>query len=389
MSKPHKILCISNGHGEDQVASRIVLALRKRGVEIVALPIVGEGGAYRRLGIPILDAVQTLPSGGFIYQDWRQFWRDLQGGLLGLTWRQLQQIKTQRQQADLVLAVGDIVVLLMAWWSGLPYGFVGTAKSDYYHRDEQGPYRRHWIPWFQPASDYLPWERWLMARPHCQGVFVRDNLTAKGLKALGLPALDLGNPMMDGLEPGHPQSWAKAWDPDQSVLLLLPGSRPPEAYANWSLMMEVIQQLPGEVSLVAAISPTLDLARLESQIPTGLTVHLRVGDFAACVQCATVALAMAGTATEQCVGLGKPVVTIPGRGPQFTPAFAEAQTRLLGSSIYLRRVDTAASTILDLMHKLRTDPSFTPQLHQHGLQRMGVPGAAERIATEILTWLEQ
>ncbi|NJK64172.1 MAG: HAD hydrolase family protein [Synechococcaceae cyanobacterium SM2_3_1] len=50
---------------------------------------------------------RPCPQGGFIYQDWRQFWRDLKGGLLGLTWRQLQQIKKQRQHVDLVLAVGD------------------------------------------------------------------------------------------------------------------------------------------------------------------------------------------------------------------------------------------------------------------------------------------
>lgn len=33
------------------------------------------------------------------------------------------------------------------------------------------------------------------------------------------------------------------------------------------------------------------------------------------------------------VGQGKPVFTIPGRGPQFTAAFAEAQSRLLGESV--------------------------------------------------------
>ena len=44
---------------------------------------------------------------------------------------------------------------------------------------------------------------------------------------------------------------------------------------------------------------------------------------------------MAGTATEQFVGLGKPAIAIPGNGPQFTPAFAEAQSRLLGGSLIL------------------------------------------------------
>ena len=50
---------------------------------------------------------------------------------------------------------------------------------------------------------------------------------------------------------------------------------------------------------------------------------------------ADIAIAMAGTATEQFVGLGKPAVIFPGEGPQFTYAFAEAQSRLLGCSITL------------------------------------------------------
>ena len=35
---------------------------------------------------------------------------------------------------------------------------------------------------------------------------------------------------------------------------------------------------------------------------------------------------MAGTATEQAIGLGKPVIQIEGKGPQFTKTFAEAKT---------------------------------------------------------------
>ncbi len=38
-------------------------------------------------------------------------------------------------------------------------------------------------------------------------------------------------------------------------------------------------------------------------------------------------------AESQAVGLGRAVVTVPGRGPQFNSVFAEAQTRLLGESV--------------------------------------------------------
>ncbi len=57
--------------------------------------------------------------------------------------------------------------------------------------------------------------------------------------------------------------------------------------------------------------------------------------FLECLHKVEIAIAMAGTATEQFVGLGKPAITFPGHGPQFTYAFAEAQSRHLGSSIIL------------------------------------------------------
>ena len=37
-----------------------------------------------------------------------------------------------------------------------------------------------------------------------------------------------------------------------------------------------------------------------------------------------------GTVADKFIGLGKPVIQIEGKGPQFTRSFAEAQRRLLG-----------------------------------------------------------
>ncbi|MCF2972670.1 lipid-A-disaccharide synthase-related protein [Synechococcus sp. Nb3U1] len=381
---PPRVLCLSNGHGEDEVASRIALALVQLGIQVRALPIVGEGKAYVRQGIPILATPQVMPSGGFIYQDWRQLWRDLRGGLLGLTGRQLAVIRKEAPQTDLMLAVGDIVPLLMAWWSGIPYGFVGTAKSDYYWRDEQGPYHPAWIPFAKQVSDYLPWERWLMGRERCRGSFLRDELTTTALYKRGLRTFYLGNPMMDGLDAQRDLPL----DPNRPALLLLPGSRPPEAYRNWALMMQVVQGIPPEIQVYAALSPNLEPAQLQAWIPPQRRdMPLICTDFGACAQRATIVLAMAGTATEQCVGLGKPVMTLPGEGPQFTPRFAEAQTRLLGSAVHLTSVEHAPTLLRQLLERLATDPTYTAHLQAHGRQRMGAPGAAQRIAAQIQVWL--
>ncbi len=380
------LLMLSNGHGEDQVACRIAQALQHQGIPVWGMPIVGQGHAYTAAGIPVVGRPKPMPSGGFIYQDWRQFWRDLRGGLLGLTWSQLTHLRQQRSQVQGIVAVGDIVVLLMAWWSRIPFWFVGTAKSDYYWRDEKGAYSTASLALLTPVSDYLPWERWLMKRSHCRGVFVRDRLTAEGLQNLGIPALDLGNPMMDGLIKGIERRDLEG--AGILTLLLLPGSRPPEAYHNWELMMQVIRQLPAGIPIEAALAGGLEAGVLQQSIPPDRSVQLCPAGFGSCVLRAGVVLAMAGTATEQCVGLGKPVVIMPGPGPQFTPRFAEAQTRLLGSSVHLATVDTAASLIESIWARIQQDPEYVRQLAQHGQRRMGSPGASQRIARQIQSTFE-
>ena len=89
-----KLLILSNGHGEDAIAARIVeqlLAANQSSPaswELAVLPLVGEGHAYAHLPVSILGATQVMPSGGFIYMDSRQLWRDLQGGLISLTGKQ-------------------------------------------------------------------------------------------------------------------------------------------------------------------------------------------------------------------------------------------------------------------------------------------------------------
>jgi uncharacterized protein (TIGR03492 family) len=69
-----KLLCISNGHGEDNIAVRILKELRRlpQAPSLAALPLVGKGGPYQRLGIPIVGPTEALPSGGFIYMDGQQ-----------------------------------------------------------------------------------------------------------------------------------------------------------------------------------------------------------------------------------------------------------------------------------------------------------------------------
>jgi uncharacterized protein (TIGR03492 family) len=403
-----KLLCLSNGHGEDAIALRILKSFQTHPAppKLAALPIVGEGVAYREAGIPIVGMVKRMPSGGFIHMDNRQLVRDVRRGLVPLTLAQLKVVKAWARSGGAILAVGDIVPLLFAWWSGAPYAFVGTAKSDYYLRDEAG-----WLPrksWWDDrlerwwGSVYHPWERWLMTRRRCKAVFPRDRLTTERLQQWGIPAIDAGNPMMDDLGQGQGAATMPA---STLSFVVMPGSRIPEAYENWQVLLQAIDQLQTRFNgrslrFLGAIAPTLDLEPLIHTLTTqgwssspnqpssdaiqlnraSASITLSQTHFAPYLQQADFALAMTGTGTEQFVGLGKPALIFPGKGPQFTPRFAEAQTRLLGISVSLVPSVEQTAVVVD---RLLSDPDRLQLIAQNGLRRMGSPGAAQQIADHL------
>ncbi|WP_045056702.1 lipid-A-disaccharide synthase-related protein [Aliterella atlantica] len=402
LASKFRLLCLSNGHGEDIIAVRILQELQQCSVDldIAALPIVGEGRAYITAGIPIVGSVQVMPSGGFIYMSGRQLMRDLQGGLLQLTLTQTKALRTWLKQGGVVLAVGDIVPLLFAWWSGVDYAFVGTAQSEYYIRDDVKMLAKPSILdrcLGLSESVYHPFYRWLMFHPRCKAVFPRDSLTAKNLQKWSIPVFDLGNPMMDRLEPTR--SLQLPHQPSLTILLL-PGSRTPEAYANWQQILQAVVNLSETFSdrslqFLGAIAPGVSTEPLcQMLVSAGFclskdltfnyknaSIVLTQKAYNDCLHLADIAIAMAGTATEQFVGLGKPAILIPGKGPQFTYNFAEAQSRLLGSSVILLQQPQQAG---EAIKSLLVDSDRLAQIAANGYRRMGAPGAAQRIAERLI-----
>jgi len=403
-----EILCLSNGHGEDAIAVRILEQLQSlpHPPKLAALPLVGEGKAYQELNIPIIGPVMGMPSGGFIYMDGRQLWQDVKGGLLQLTLAQYRAVRQWvKEKSGLILAVGDIVPLLFARLTGANYAFVGTAKSEYYLRDETG-----WLAKTSPierlqGSVYLPWERFLLQPPQCRAIFPRDPLTCHILQKYLFPAYDLGNPMMDGIVAKYSLNSI-----DTLTILLLPGSRNPEAQRNWAKILEttkpISEKINSSVVFLGAIASSLPLEpfytllyqqgwqsqplnsvispitdpQAQAFTRENATLILTQNAYPDCLLTANLAIAMAGTATEQFVGLGKPVITLPGEGPQFTYAFAEAQTRLLGESVILVEQPTK---VADTIQILLTDIPRMKLIFENGLRRMGKPGAAARIAQNL------
>ncbi|MBD0268371.1 MAG: hypothetical protein ICV77_08765, partial [Cyanobacteria bacterium Co-bin8] len=148
---------------------------------------------------------------------------------------------------------------------------------------------------------------------------------------------------------------------------------------------------------LAAIAPTLDLTpysqallsagwqHQESTYPTYQKANaiLRIAQdaYAECLDLAMGAIATAGTATEQLVGLGKPAFTFAGEGPQFTRTFAEVQARLLGKSIQLL---PAPDAVGPAAMALFADLERLEQLRQNGQHRMGQAGGGDAIAARLL-----
>jgi uncharacterized protein (TIGR03492 family) len=124
-----------------------------------------------------------------------------------------------------------------------------------------------------------------------------------------------------------------------------------------------------------------------------LTLQLEWGRFAAVIQQCDLLLSMTGTAAEQCVGLGKPVLQLEGEGPQFTAGFAEAQRRLLGPGVVCAAAEAApgseaqlngtAALLERLLEKLQHDHPWSDELRQLGLERIGSGGGAARMAADI------
>ena len=405
----NRLLVLSNGHGEDLIAQRILQALRSRrpDVEIRVLPLVGLGevfaaveaaGQLQRIGPQL-----RLPSGGFSNQSLRGLVRDLAAGLPLLSWRQWQLVRRWARRGDPLLAVGDLLPLLLAWSGGGRFGFIGTPKSDYTWASA-GPPNWGATPLADSyhrckGSEWDWWEWALMGSRRCRLVAVRDRLTARGLRRHGVAALAPGNPMLDGF----PQAPLPAWLASQRRLILLAGSRLPEALGNARRLLECLAlwqpNQPATALLASGSTPTAQawqvllaqagftpVAPAAEVAATGATASWRLGrltvllgqhSFTRWASWVELGLATAGTATEQLVGLGVPALSLPGPGPQFKAGFARRQSRLLGGAV---QPCSSPQQLVDRLRQLLADPSERARLAAIGRRRMGPSGGSAQLA---------
>lgn len=327
------VLFVSNGHGEDLIAYELAKTLKRQfpDVKITPFPLVGKGLAYQEF---LEGETQNpiFPSGGFL-RTLKDIVKDIKAGLIMHTFHQQKALRQLAKLSDLTICVGDIFCLLMGkLGNASPSVFLPTAKSNL----------------FMPHGFI---EKHLM-KQYADLIFTRDEETADDLKKSHLPALYLGNPIMDqlseikGSTTDSKQNENSAL-PKETIVCLLPGSRE-EAYLNLNHMLDVasnLQDLDKSIKFVLIKAETMSLGKWEKKgwilqekshfsfLTNGITKVFISEKFKESIPHANVVLGLAGTANEQAVYLGKTVFCFEGFGPQSTEKRFKEQEKLLGKGL--------------------------------------------------------
>ena len=351
-----RILFITNGHGEDIIAARIIEELA--GEDISVLPLVGAGTVFDGLPVTVLGKRKKMPSGGFVYQSFSNIVRDIFSGLIGNSIEQIRLLRSLRTKFDLVVAVGDIVPIIGAMLTRTKFFFIGCAKSDHYD------------------YSYTPWEKSFLKR-YCSLCFPRDKKTSDNLSKYGIKCRFVGNPMMDCFKVTGENFAVKE---GTYTVGILPGTRD-DAALNMQDIFSVTEELDKlaakngkDICYLAAVAPSADI----TSFPKKTNLIITTDKFGDVISRADAVLGLSGTGNEQAAGLGKPIISFPGRGVQYTASFAKRQEQLLGEALTVteRAPGSTAATVWSIL----TDPQKKECMGKAGQERMGSSGASAQIA---------
>jgi len=372
---PQRILFIANGNGEDSIAAAIIAKLPEN-ILAEAYPVVGAGNAYTNF-CPIVGPRSFMPSEGWRHTS-GSVARDVKGGMLASIWPAIRFLRQARGRYDKVVAVGDAVTPLLCKLAGLPIDiYLDVFKSGYAHR-------------------YSAPERWLIGAI-AKKTYCRDTMLAKSLSARGILAMSAGNIMLDTVPYGS-YDMAKKRKRDLAVTLL-PGSR---VWTAESLKLQVaaLRLLPAELvpDVFVAIAGGIDVVDLahatglvhkpsRSKNPAdlgqlageGLVLHLATGAIGNLIAGSDIVLSQAGTATQQALGLGKPVITF-NRADNRPKRMADEQA-LMGEARILTAPDAAA--LATALQGLLADSDERTRLGTIGRARLGGPGTLQAVIADL------
>ncbi|MFH1454152.1 MAG: lipid-A-disaccharide synthase-related protein [Armatimonadota bacterium] len=382
------ILVLSNGYGEDEIAAQVISEIKKadQGITVYALPLVGKGHAYNNVDVKKLGPTKLMPSGGLVPSNHaKMLFNDVKAGLIGLTFGQINSILKIRSKTDLSLSVGDSYpVILNSFFTKRKQIFVGTAKSNY----------------FCPYSD----KEKKLFKKYCDTVFPRDEVTASDLRDYGINAVFAGNVMMDCINPVDCNMGTQY---PQVVVGILPGSRE-DVYKDFSMILQAVEVLGKKVNwdvkYFTALASSVDMGDMVAPsislgwelTPTNYTkgivgelkkgnstVYLTRGIFGDIITRAHIIMGQAGTANEQAVGLGKPVVAFSEKTPDGNLGWYRLRQKgLLGDALSV--VDKDPVKIAGEVISILENPAKYEYMAKIGRERMGPPGGAKKIAQKVI-----
>jgi uncharacterized protein (TIGR03492 family) len=356
------ILFISNGFGEDQIASNLINSLKKSypSTPIYAIPLVGEGSEYIKKGITPLIKTKPLPSGGFIRSPISLF-KDLFSGMLLQHIKHILLIKKYAKLCTATVCVGDVFCLtISSFFNKTKKVFLPTAKSNLFMKHSK--------------------IELLLIKKLARLVFARDQATTDSLKEAGINSFYDGNPMFDGFKfPNENLLFSK----NQKVIGVAPGSKQ-EAYDNFAYVLKVINKIiekDSEIHFLLGKAKSLNINKLAKAIrhtnwqilePENIIINsnnpeLKIyitEDFSSVIAESNVLIGLAGTANEQAVYFGKPVICFKGFGPQSTKKRFREQKKLLGDLLFFidnHSLNIIADKTLFLLNKFNKKQTIQPQ----------------------------
>ena len=391
-----KILILSNGHGEDLSGSLIAKQFVKSGYSVHALPIVGKGNHYEKEKIKIIGKTKKFSTGGIGYNSFKGRLTEIFGGEIFYLIKRLYLTYKIRNKYDYFFVVGDIVPIFFAWVCKKDFFTYLVAYSSHY----EGKLK---LPW--PSKFFLLSQ---MAKK----IYARDSLTANDLTSqLKKKVSFLGNPFMDKFFLRD-----KEIERSEFSIGLFPGSRFPEISENFVLILEVLETLSDlkyfqKIEFNFAIVNALSSSKIKKIFRNrkwfylekikekhllkfqynSLVVNIYWNNFDKILLKSKCCISMAGTAAEQAIGLGKPVIQIEGKGPQFTKSFAEAQRRLLGKYVFCAsnfkdkndQINQTIKLIIEVIYLIKLNKKFLISCNKNAKKRLGVNKACIRMVNDM------
>ena len=387
---------MSNGHGEDLSGSLIAKQLLNSGFSVDALPIVGKGLHYKKEKIKVIGKTKEFVTGGIGYNSFQGRLTEIFGGEIIYLLRRLYLTFKIRKKYDYFFVVGDIVPVFFAWICKKDFFTYLVAYSSHYEGNLK-------LPW--PSKFFLLSKK-------AKRIYTRDFLSANDLTLqLKKQAFFFGNPFMDKL-------FLRDYEFKKSEFSigLFPGSRFPEILDNFVLILEVLEALSDfpyfqNIEFNFAIVNALSFSRIreifqkrkwlyidtinEKKIVKfkykSLKVNLCWNIFDEILLKSRCCISMAGTAAEQAIGLGKPVIQIEGKGPQFTRSFAEAQRRLLGKYVFCAtkyqdkndQINQTIKLIIKVVYLIKLNKKFLISCNEHAKKRLGENKACIKMVNDM------